>query len=247
MAFKATGAGYADVAAHFRTLIQDGELTPGAALPSVQEIREQFDVSAKTVSRALSVLKSEGLAAGRGSLGTVVTSRPRVASTGAARIEHIRRTGQPYAAGETSTDHVAMLRSCADTDVAEQLGIELHDEIVVRRRTFLQDGRPTVVALSCVHPRALAAVPELLQQGQLRPFWQTTYTERTGRTVTRSPERRGARLASAAELEALQVVAPPTAAVPVLVLHTAFHDEDGPIEVWEDVYAPGLWQVSGSA
>ncbi|MFE7404458.1 GntR family transcriptional regulator, partial [Streptomyces sp. NPDC057557] len=56
MAYKASGAGYADVAAHFRTLIQDGELTPGDALPSVQEIREQFDVSAKTVSRALSVL-----------------------------------------------------------------------------------------------------------------------------------------------------------------------------------------------
>lgn len=246
MAYKASGAGYADVAAHFRTLIQDGELTPGSALPSVQEIREQFDVSAKTVSRALAVLKAEGLAAGRGSLGTVVASRSRVASTGAARIDRLSRTGQPYAAGESSTDHVAMLRSCADPDIAEQLGVELYDEIVVRRRVFLQDGHPTVVALSCLHPRALAAVPELLTPGQLRPFWQTTYTERTGRPVTRSPERRGARLASTNELEALRVEAPATAAVPVLVLHTTFHDEEGPLEVWEDVYAPGLWQVSGS-
>ncbi|WP_331760706.1 GntR family transcriptional regulator [Streptomyces anulatus] len=246
MAFKASGAGYADVAAHFRTLIQDGELTPGDALPSVQEVRDQFSVSAKTVSRALAVLKSEGLATGRGSLGTVVSSRPRVAATGAARLDRLSRTGKPYAAGESSTDHVALLRSCGDPDIAEQLGIDLHDEIAIRRRVFLQDGRPTVVALSCLHPRALAAVPELMQQGQLKPFWQTTYTERTGRTVTRSPERRGARLASDDELQALQVQAPPTAAVPVLVLHTTFHDEEGPLEVWEDVYAPGLWQVSGS-
>ena len=38
MAYRASGAGYADVARHFRTLIQDGELSPGDALPSVQEI-----------------------------------------------------------------------------------------------------------------------------------------------------------------------------------------------------------------
>jgi GntR family transcriptional regulator len=244
MAYKASGAGYADVARHFRTLIQDGELTPGDALPSVQEIREQFDVSAKTVSRALSVLKSEGLATGRGSLGTVVAERSRVASTGAARLDRLDRTGKSYAAGETSTDHVAMLRSCADPDIAEQLGIDLHDEIVIRRRVFRQDERPTVVALSCIHPRALADVPELLQAGHLRPFWQKTYTERTGRQVTRTPERRGARLASSDELAALEVAAPASAAVPVLVLHTTFHDENGPLEVWEDVYAPGLWQVS---
>jgi GntR family transcriptional regulator len=232
------------VASHFRTLIQDGELSPGDSLPSVQEIRETFNVSAKTVSRALAVLKAEGLALGRGSLGTVVASRPRTASTGAARLDRLSRTGRTYAAGESSTDHVAMLRSCADPDIAEQLGIELHDEIVIRRRVFRQDGRPTVVALSCIHMRALSDVPEILQSGQLKPFWQTTYTERTGRQVTRSPERRGARLASNDELAALEVEVPANAAVPVLVLHTTFHDELGPLEVWEDVYAPGMWQVS---
>ncbi|MFC8795888.1 GntR family transcriptional regulator [Streptomyces cinereoruber] len=242
MAYKTSGVGYADVARHFRTLIQDGELVPGDPLPSVQEIRDQFNVSAKTVSRALSVLKSEGLAAGRGSLGTVVAARPDVVATGAARLDRIQRTGRIYAAGETSTDHVAMVRSCADPDIAEQLGIELHDEIVIRRRVFRQDGKPSVVALSCIHLRGRDAVPEVEQQGQLQPFWQKTYTERTGREVTRGPQRSTARLASTDELAALEVEAPATAAVPVLVLHTTFHDEDGPLEVWEDVYAPGLWR-----
>lgn len=244
MAYKTSGVGYADVAAHFRALVRDGELNPGDALPSVSEIREQFDVSAKTVSRALAVLKGEGHVASRGSLGTVVTAAPRAAVTGADRLARLARTGRTYAAGETSTEHVAMIRSCADADIADQLGIELHDEIVIRRRTFRQDGRPTVVALSCIHIRALADVPELLQSGQLKPFWQKTYTERTGRQVTKGPERRGARLASTDELTALEVEAPASAAVPVLVLHTTFGDDSGPIEVWEDVYAPGLWQVS---
>jgi DNA-binding GntR family transcriptional regulator len=244
MAYRTNGAGYADVAAHFRKAIENGELSPGDALPSVGAIREHFEVSAKTVSRALKVLKSEGLVTSKGSLGTVVADRAHVASTGVARLDRLNRTGQHYAPGESSTDHVAMTRSCADADIAAQLDVELHDEIVIRRRVFRQDGRPTVVALSCIHTRALADVPELLQQGQLKPFWQKTYTERTGREITRSPERRGARLASSDELNALEVDVPPNAAVPVLVLHTTFHDEDGPIEVWEDVYAPGQWQVA---
>ncbi|MER5556746.1 GntR family transcriptional regulator [Streptomyces sp. NPDC002793] len=246
MAFKAVGAGYADVAAHFRTLIRDGELAPGAALPSVQEIREQFNVSAKTVSRALSVLKSEGLAIGRGSLGTVVAEQSRVASSGSARLDRLARTGRIYSPGETSTDHEAMFRSCADLKVANALGVELYDEIPIRRRTFIQNGKPVVIGYSYFHPRALTAVPEIMRQGQLKPFWQTTYTERTGLIVSRSPEERGARLASQDELDVFGLDLPRSVAAAVLVLHTAHHDEDGPIEVWEDVYAPGLWQVSGS-
>jgi hypothetical protein len=31
--------------------------------------------------------------------------------------------------------------------------------------------------------------------------------------------------------------------VPVLVVVNTFSDEDGPIEVWEDVWAPEMWQV----
>jgi DNA-binding GntR family transcriptional regulator len=171
MAYRTNGAGYADVAAHFRKAIENGELSPGDALPSVGAIREHFEVSAKTVSRALKVLKSEGLVTSKGSLGTVVADRAHVASTGVARLDRLNRTGQHYAPGESSTDHVAMTRSCADADIAAQLDVELHDEIVIRRRVFRQDGRPTVVALSCIHTRALADVPELLQQGQLKPFW----------------------------------------------------------------------------
>lgn len=246
MAYKTSGTGYADVAAHFRTLIRDGELVPGAALPSVQEIRQQFSVSAKTVSRALSVLKSEGLATGRGSLGTVVAEQPRVASSGAARLDRLSRTGRIYGPGEASTDHVAMFRSCAEPKVATALGVELYDEIPIRRRTFLQNGKPSVIGYSYFHPRALTEVPEIMQQGQLKPFWQATYTERTGRAVSRSPEERGARLASQDELDAFGLDLPRSVAAAVLVLHTSHHDELGPLEVWEDVYAPGLWQVSGS-
>jgi GntR family transcriptional regulator len=234
---------FPEIAAHFRRLIDDGTLRPGDPMPSMAKAAEQFNVTVTTINKAYRMLKAEGLTLANQGVGTVVAVRPKVAYTGAARLRRIARSGKPYAEGETSTNHTAALRSCADSDIATQLGIELHDEIVLRTRVFLRDGTPTVVALSAIHPRALAAVPELLQEEPFERFWQEIYTERTGREVTRLPERRGARLAARSELDALGVVAPPSAAVPVLVLMSVFHDDEGPLEVWEDVYAPGIWQV----
>lgn len=237
--------GYADIAAHFRRRILDGELAPGDTLPPMQEVRETFGVAITTVNRAFKMLKHEGLTTAVWGGRTLVAGPRHSTSTGRARLERLERTGREFVTGESSSGHSAALLSCRDLDICEQLDIDPGDEVVVRRRVFRQDGRPTVFAISCIHPRVLASVPEVLHtQGQLKPFWQTTYRERTGREIIRSPERRGARLASTDELAALEVDIPPNAAAAILVLHTTFHDDDGPIEVWEDVYAPGLWQVA---
>lgn len=240
---KTEKLGFAEIAAHYRQQIDEGTLRPGDQMPSMTEVGKKFGVTVTTVNRAYRMLKAEGLTLAKPGVGTVVAVRPKVAYTGAARLRRIARSGKLYAQGETSANHTAALRSCADSDIADQLGIDLHDEIVLRTRVFLRDGAPTVVALSAIHPRALGAVPELLQEEPFDRFWQEIYTERTGREVTRLPERRGARLAARSELDALGVVAPPSAAVPVLILMSVFHDEEGPLEVWEDVYAPGIWQV----
>lgn len=234
---------FPEIAAYFRQLIDDGTLRPGDPMPSMAQAAEQFDVTVTTVNKAYRMLKAEGLTLAKPGVGTVVAVRPKVASTGAARLRRIARGGKPYAAGETSINHTAELRSCADPDIAAQLGIELHDEIVLRTRVFLRDGVPSVVALSAIHPRALDSVPELLGGQPFERFWQEIYTERTGREVTRLPERRGARLAARSELDALGVIAPPSAAVPVLVLINTFIDDEGPLECWEDVYKPGVWMV----
>lgn len=239
------GTPYTNIADYLRNLIRDGALSPGQEMPSMREMRDRFGASPATVNKAFQLLKTEGLTYAKQGVGTVVAERPRVAATGAARLKRLKQTGNPFAPGETSADHQARLVSCADNDVAENLGVDLFDEIVLRTRTYLRNGKPTVVALSCIHPRAIAAVPEVLEPGPSERFWQELYSERTGLEITRSPERRTARLASSNELELLGVQAPPNAAVPVLVLINVFHDEEGPIEVWEDVYTPGYWQVEG--
>lgn len=233
-----------DIAAHYRRAITDGDLRPGDRMPPVRETAERFGVATATVSRAYAMLKAEGLTSARPRVGTVVADRPSVVVTGAARLERLERTGKSRTENETTTDHWAGLRSCADSDICRLLDIEPHEEIVIRRRVFRKDGKPTAVALSLISVRALADVPELLEQGHLEPFWQHTYTERTGRTITRSPEMYGARLASNDELRALEIDVPEHVAVPVLVLRNVHHDDDGPIEVWEDVQTPGTWKAA---
>ncbi|MFF0698658.1 GntR family transcriptional regulator [Streptomyces tendae] len=246
MAYKASGAGYADVANHFRTLIQDGQLGPGDALPSVQEIREQFSVSAKTVSRALAVLKQEGHVTSRGSLGTVVAKQQATYRSGASRMELVKRGGTGFLGGETSVEHMAGLRSVDDLAAAEALGIDLRDEIAVRTRIFVRDGKRSVYSVSCYHIRAAAAVPELPNQEPLPGQWQQLYEERTGQAVYLSPERYSARIATPDELRRLHIPDDSSSARAVLVVSTVFHDEEGPLAYWEDVYAPGLSHVAAS-
>lgn len=233
---------YEEIAAHYRRLIQDGELAPGDYLPSLRKVCDEFNVAMGTANRAFQLLKAEGLTDAT-SEGTAVAQRPDVAVTGAARLKRMERTGKRYAPGETSTGHWRAVRSVADPVIADLLGVELHDEIVIRRRVHHREGGPSTFDSSFIHVRALSDVPELLDEGPLERWWQELYKERTGREVAQSPERRTARIISNTELEELGIDMPPDRTAAVLVVVNVFHDDNGPLEVWEDVYPPGAWQV----
>ncbi len=233
---------YEEIAAHYRRLIQDGELAPGDSLPSLRKVCDDFHVAMATANRAFQLLKAEGLTDAT-SEGTTVAAQSDVAVTGAARLNRLERTGQTRAPGETSSHHWHGLRSATDPLIADLLDVEPTDEIVIRRRVHHREGAPSTVDSSFIHVRALGPVPELLDQGPMERWWQELYKERTGREVTRSPERRSARLISNDELNALGINLPPEIAAAVLVVINVFHDDDGPLEVWEDVYPPGAWQA----
>ncbi|MFC8408601.1 GntR family transcriptional regulator [Streptomyces griseoincarnatus] len=237
MAYRSSGAGYADVAEHFRQRIKDGDLSPGDPLPSVAEIRAQFEVSAKTVSRALGVLKSEGLVTSRGALGTVV-AEPQTVTSGVDRLPRLARTGRRYGHGEDSTGHRVMIRSVADPKVVRALELDGSEETVIRIRTFRQNGRPTSVGVSVYPPRTWTVVPELAQEERMSGFFGPLYEERTGREVSMGERVGYLRLASQDELDALEIKVPPVTPVTVFVTDVTFHDEDGPVAYWEDVYAP---------
>ncbi|MDQ0701048.1 MULTISPECIES: GntR family transcriptional regulator [Streptomyces] len=226
--------------------IADGTYAPGDYLPHIRELVKQGKGSITTVHAAYKALETEGLVISSRGHGTRVQPQdaaPQSSVSGLGRLNRLKRTGRSYGPRETSTDHVVALRSCADPEFADLLEIDLYDEVVLRGRTFVRGDKPTVVALSIIKMRALAAVPELLQEGRLPRFWQELYTERTGVEINADPERRGARLASDDELRRFGITVASNVAVPVLVLRSVFRDDEGPIEVWEDVYRPGMWQV----
>lgn len=232
---------FLEIADEWRKKIFMEELVPGDDFPSRMHLCRLHKASRATVDKAVNLLRSEGLVSSTMGQQTKVARRLHVAvPTGADRVRRMEAGGANYAAGETSLHHRAFTRTCADPVVSHNLGVSAEDEIVVRMRTFAEDGVPTKIAMSAIHPRALADVPELLNQGKLPEWWQYTYTRRTGRRVWRSPEMRGARLATPEELGEFGL--DPAGTEAVLVLHTVFHDDGGPLEFWEDVYRPGKWQ-----
>lgn len=224
--------------------IAEGVYAPGERLPSVQALVNEGKGAIATVHRAYQALEAEGLVRTTQGSGTTVLGpedAPQAVLTGAARLERLRRTGRPLAPQERYVNSRAVLRSCADPEIAALLGVDLYDEIVIRSRTFMRDDKPTVLALNMIHMRALIALPELLDAGPMPTFRHDLYAERTGKTITSGPERSTARLASSNELEEFGIEVPPDVPVPVLVLRTVYSDSEGPLEVWEDILRPGLW------
>jgi len=230
---------YDEIAAHFRRQIQDGELEPGAQLPSLRKVCDQFSVSMNTANRAFQMLKSEGLTTATLE-GTVVAQHPSIVISGVDRLDRLDRTGRRYGPGEDSTGLRVIRRSADDADVCRALEIEPGEEVVIRIRTFRQDGRPTSVGISVYVSRTVNEVPELEEEARMEHHFGKLYTERTGREVTEGQRTAHARQASQDEIDALQLDVPAHMAVAVLVTDVTFHDNEGPVGYWQDVYAPGM-------
>src|SRR5689334_4750942 len=137
---------YVEIAAHLRQLIRDGVLQPGDIMPSQNDIIEQFGVAGTTANRAFRMLKDEGLTMSVAGRATLVAERPAETATGAARLDRLERIGREFVPGETSTNHVAMRVSLRDIGLCRELNVDPGDEVIVRRRVFRKDGKPTVVA-----------------------------------------------------------------------------------------------------
>lgn len=70
---------YRRVAADIRRRIDTGELTPGDLVPSARQITRDWGVAIATATKALAVLRREGLTTVRPGVGTVVTGARQVA------------------------------------------------------------------------------------------------------------------------------------------------------------------------
>ena len=70
-------APYLRIAAELRERIASGELRPGDPVPSIRRIAEEHGVAIATATRAMAMLRDEGLVQARVGAGTVVSARVR--------------------------------------------------------------------------------------------------------------------------------------------------------------------------
>lgn len=80
---------YRQIIAQLQRLIASGQLPPGEPLPSVRDVAGVHGVNPVTVSRAYSLLESEGFLDRRRGIGMVVASRSGRAISDAARLEQL--------------------------------------------------------------------------------------------------------------------------------------------------------------
>lgn len=148
------------IAEHYRQAIRDGQLVPGARLPSVRELSEQHGVATATARAAMGWLRTEGwiVTTQRGSF---VAQDVTNTAAPADRLARVRRTGSILGTGETKRVTGAALlvpplyvAELLDQDPAEQ---------VVRREYVIGAGQQRLALAVDWYPRQFAdVVPDLL-------------------------------------------------------------------------------------
>lgn len=229
---------YARIAGHYRDLIGSGQLSPGDLLPSIRALADQWEVSTATADRAMKLLRDEKLVQGIPGVGTEVMARPISLSSGSERHDRSSKTQSSWGVGEKSSGHTAGIVE-APEDVAHVLGISPGDDVIRRSRVY-RDGHGIVAHSTSWIPAEFAQVlPELARSERLKGGLSLDLIAgATGRHVVKRVDEETARIATARDLELLELEADTVAAI--LVLTAQFLDADGELlEYGVDLGAPG--------
>jgi GntR family transcriptional regulator len=229
---------YRQIAGMLRKAITAGDLTAGGRLPSESALIDHFGVARMTVRQAVQELRSEGLVISEHGRGVFVRPAPpirRLASDRFARRHRARGKAAFTVEAEKSgytpqVDNITVGRQKPDSAVAERLRIPSDQEIVVRSRRYLANGRPVETAVSYI-PAAFAEGTQI-EQVDTGPGGIYARLEDNGHVLARFTEEVGARMPTPEERRQLEV----GPGVPVLtVVRTAYDSNDVAVEVCDTV------------
>ncbi|MGW7332170.1 GntR family transcriptional regulator [Streptomyces sp. NPDC054840] len=143
-------ARYEEIARDLRERIASGEYPPGATLPLMRDVAEEYSVSDITVRKAYGLLRREGLIESRRRAGTVVREHPDRLRL-IVRTRQIERDELGYYSGPESQhwrplphpdgENTKVVALPVPTDIADILDVETGYELTVRRRLI---GDPDV-------------------------------------------------------------------------------------------------------
>jgi GntR family transcriptional regulator len=238
---------FKQIADRLRAAIEDGELEPGARLPSEQELIEVHGVARGTIRQAVNLLRSEGLVRTEHGRGTFVRERAPVRRLAHDRFarRHRQRDRAAYLAELEAEGRVAEVqvldvgRAKASDDVAVWLQLAMGADVLVRRRRYLADGEPMELATSYV-PWALAEGTQMVEPNT-GPGGVYARLEERGHQLKRFSEEVTARMPTVDEVRALRL----QPGVPVIrLVRVAYDTDELPVETCDTVMAADRYVLS---
>lgn len=160
---------YQQLANELRTAIERGDYPPGSTLPSENELAAQYNVTTRTVNRAVLSLRAAGLVRVERGRGTIVHELPTLTRDTVAR-QQIREQGGARGAFQAEMTRLG-LEARSDAEVSEQptpadvaglLGIEEGELAVTRARRMFANDIPVQIATSWL-PADLARGTQLAE------------------------------------------------------------------------------------
>ncbi|HWU10054.1 MAG TPA: GntR family transcriptional regulator [Streptomyces sp.] len=225
---------YQRIADALRDAVQAGRYGPGDRLPGENDLMAEHDVARMTARQALGVLQNEGIAESRKGAGVFVRSFRPLRRQG---IERLTRSqwGEGRSIWEADTedrtlvvDKVRVTEEPVPDRIAGVLGIEPGGAVCVRRRRFVLDGKPILLATSYL-PASLVAGSAITRE-DTGPGGTYGRLAELGAGPVRFREEIRSRMPSKAETAELEL----SAGTPVmLICRTAFADGGRPVEVNE--------------
>lgn len=238
------GLKYRQIADEIRQRIEAGDLAPGDRLPGENALMERYGVARMTARSALGVLQAEGLTVARKGAGVFVRE-----------LRPIRR----HSIGRVASTQWAAGRSIWEADIGDRtlvvddiqveevtpppaVGAVLDTErCVERRRRYVLDGEPVMLAMSWLPADLVASSP--IAQPDTGPGGIYARLAELGHAPVRFREELRSRMPTPDEAQRLHL-APAT---PVVVIYrTAFTAEATAIEVNEMILDSSAYVIEYS-
>ncbi|MBE2998257.1 GntR family transcriptional regulator [Nocardiopsis sp. HNM0947] len=229
------------IAEDLREQILQGTLPSGERVPSEAVLMSRYGVAQGTVRKAVTELRTWGLAETFHGRGTFVRGRPAVRRKSFDRFRRSHREAGQAAflaetdqAGITADVRVLNIGSVSVAqEIALKLGVPEGSKVLERRRLYFADGVPVETAASYI-PRELAdAIPELASE-QPGPGGIYARLEANGHRLSEFVEEVSARPGTKEEVSALSL----GVGAPVIRLLRSAYDVGGRvIEVCDTVMA----------
>jgi GntR family transcriptional regulator len=225
---------YQRIADSLREAVQSGQYGPGDRLPGENDLMATHGVARMTARQALSVLRDEGVAEARKGAGVFVREFRPLRRRGIQRLGHDQwGNGRSVWSAdiedrELEVDRITVTEEAAPDRIGAVLNLDGEETTCVRRRRFVLDGKPVLLATSYL-PAALVAGSAITQE-DTGPGGTYARLAELGHEPVHFREEIRSRMPSKDEAAALGMSSGTPA---ILICRTAFTAEGRPVEVNE--------------